>query len=66
MHPNLSKSRNRLRPTVEKIRIPVEDRLYNIDHGGETFLDTKITEKSKYYVKDRPHMQTYEVANEGK
>ncbi len=48
-HPNFSKSQNRLKPTVEKIKAAGFDLEFDSITGRETFLDRKIDENSLYY-----------------
>jgi hypothetical protein len=67
MHPNLSKSKNRKPPTVEKIRMGLKDYQHDLDkYQTLNLLDKKIVEGSKYFRKDAPSLNYFSVANEGK
>jgi hypothetical protein len=48
-HPNFSKSQNRLKPTVEKIKAARLDMEFDVVNGRETFLDQNINKNSSYY-----------------
>lgn len=53
-HPNLSKSQNRLKPTVEKIKAARLDMEFDVVNGKEIFLDQKIDNNSIYHEAEQP------------
>ena len=54
MIPNLSKSRNRKKPTVESTQLALKVFLNDKYNLGILYLEKNVTEGSKYYVKDPP------------
>lgn len=52
MIPNLSKSRNRKKPTVESTKMAQKVFINDLENLGILYLEKNVNVESKYYIKD--------------